>query len=389
MKETDRGSNVKIALDAQLLFESQKTGIGWNTKMLIDHLTDDKENEYQLNFFDFRNKQRHSEIIEQYRKKGCKIRCCRWMPATLFRILSEKIHVPYSLFFGKDADITQFFNYSVPYGVGTKASVYVYDMTYKAYPETVSQKTLDWLDRNLRTYCDRADQIITISEFSKREILKHLDVNPDKVSVVPCGVDLDIYRSDYSPKEIEFSRERYKIPEQYILYLGTLEPRKNIPMLIDAYALLKQSMPEAPKLVLAGKKGWMYDEIFQKVEDYNLKEDVIFTGYVDEKDVPLLMAGAQMFVFPSLYEGFGMPPLEAMACGTPVITSNTASLSEVVGEAGLLVPYDKAEALNEGMRKLLLDSNERMEYSKKALSRAEKFLWKKSAELLLDSYKEG
>ena len=218
----------------------------------------------------------------------------------------------------------------MPPGVRGKSVTVIHNMAYMAYPETVNKKTRNWLRLTMKGSCRRADAVVTVSEFSKREIIRYLGVSPEKITVVYNGVDLGFYRSDYGEDQVEQAKKRYHIAGEYFLYLGTLEPRKNVERIIEAYALLKEEGDvQLPFLVIAGGKGWLYETIFERVKELDLENQIIFTGYVAEPDVPLLMNGAKAFLFPSLYEGFGIPPIEAMACGTAVITSNAASLPEV------------------------------------------------------------
>lgn len=380
---------MKIAFDAQLLFEKQKTGIGWTTDYIVRNLIHEYDNEYYLNYFSIRNNREKDELIQKYNESGCKVNKCNWFHNAIYKRTWNNIPIPYSLFFRNKVEITQFFNYDIPPGVKGKAVTFVYDMVYKAFPETVSRKTMQMLDYNLAKTCERADHIITISEFSKSEIMRYMNISSDKISVMPCGVDLSKYHPNYSIDRIEGIKKKYTINDsEYILYLGTLEPRKNIERLVEAYAQLKKNISDPPKLVLAGKKGWMYDEIFKKVELYQLKNDVIFTDYIDDKDVALLLKGALIFVFPSIYEGFGLPPLEAMACGTPVIVSNQASLPEVVGDAGYLIdPYSINELAN-AMKELVTNDILRMQISKKGLLHAKSYSWKASAEQLMKIYRK-
>lgn len=379
---------MKIAFDAQLLFEDQKTGIGWNAKMMIDHLIQDPDLECELNCFLMRDRMRAKKVLEEYHKKGCRINQSKWMPARIYNHLERLIPIPYQWIFGKNAELTQFFNYTIPFGVSGKKITIVHDMAFQAYPETVAERTRRWLHNNLKTYCTRADVILTVSEFSKREIELYLRVPSDKIEVVYNGVDMDKYHADYSQQQIEQIKEVYQISGDYLLYLGTLEPRKNIESLITAYGLLKQEKKQIPKLVLVGKKGWMYDLIFELVKELGLVNDVIFTGYVAEEDVPILMCGASIFVFPSLYEGFGIPPLEAMACGTPVITSNVSSLPEVVGNAGIMVPPKDVTLLKDKIWELLTDQALRNQLRQAGFEQAKKFTWQRSADKLVEIYKK-
>lgn len=379
---------MRIAFDAQLLFEKQKTGIGWNSKKMIDELIQLPGNEYHLNCFNFRKNPERDQLIRQYREKGCIVHECKWMPASVYNHLERLIPFPYRFIFRENADITQFFNYTIPLGVKSKQITIVHDMAYKAYPDTVAQKTKHWLDSHLEQYCRRADIIITVSEFSKKEIMKYLAVPSEKIHVVYNGVDLDQYREADNTQNIENIKKKYGITGAYLLYLGTLEPRKNLGSLLEAYMHLKEEQEPVPKLVLAGKKGWLYDSIFEKVKEYGLQENVVFPGYIAANDAPILLSGALLFVFPSLYEGFGIPPLEAMACGTPVITSNSSSLPEVTGDAAILTDPLDIQGLKNAMQKLINSPELRLELKEKGKLRAEQFSWRASAKRLLDIYNE-
>ena len=188
---------------------------------------------------------------------------------------------------------------------------------------------------------------------------------------------------------IEELKRRMHLQTNYFLYLGTLEPRKNLDRLIRAYALLKQQHPDAPQLVLAGGYGWRNNHIYQLVQTLHLEDDVLFTEYVPEEDVQPLLCGAMAFVFPSVYEGFGMPPLEAMACGTPVLTTRAASLPEVVGDAAVIVDPHHTEDIAQGLEKLFLDAALRERLQKEGLRRAAMFSWENAAAALYDVYQEA
>lgn len=311
------------------------------------------------------------------------------MPARIYYHLERIVPFPYRWIFGKKAEVTQFFNYTIPAGTAGKKLTIIHDVAFLAHPETVTKRTYRWLSRNIRSYCSRAEEILTVSEFSRQEIHRYLGIPLEKNQVVYNGVDTEQYHPDYSEEQIRASMAKYHVNGHYILYMGTLEPRKNIETLIKAYGILKETYAEnIPKLVLAGKKGWLYDSIFQMVQDLGLEKQVIFTGYVEAEDAAPLFCGAEMFVFPSLYEGFGIPPLEAMACGTPVITSDCSSLPEVVGSAGLMVPPMDAAALADKMELLITDHKLRARLKQAGIERAKQFTWEASAEKLVQIYKK-
>lgn len=379
---------MKVAFDAQLLFEKQKTGIGWNAKSLIDCLIEYPEIECTLNCFFIRDKNHSEKLLKEYKDKGCRIRQSHFIPARIYNHLERIFPFPYRFLFGSDAEITQFFNYTIPFGVAGKRVTMVHDMAFLACPDTVAKKTRRWLERNIHSYCRRADLILTVSEFSRQEIHRYLKIPLEKIEVIYNGVDLTQYHPSYPEEKIEKVKSNYHITGDYLLYLGTLEPRKNLEILIEAYRLLRERMPEAPLLVLAGKKGWMYEGIFKKVKVYGLERNILFPGYVAETDVPALLSGARVFVFPSRYEGFGIPPLEAMACGIPVIVSDTSSLPEVVGDAGLLTPPENAEKLAEQMEHLITDKTLRERCIRAGLVRVQEFTWQKSARQLVKIYRK-
>ena len=378
---------LNIQFDVQLLMDENKTGISWTAQKIIEGLAKAyRQNTYLLNYFALIHLQEKRNFLSELLKYGCRSNECRWFHSSLYKILYNFVPIPYSLFFGNKSDITHFMNYYVPPGVKGKVVTMVYDMVYKVFPETMNTKTRIMLNLIMKRSCKRADIIVTISQFSKNEIIKYLKVSQEKIVVMPCGVDLELYRPDYSKETVFKVLDKYGISSEYFLYIGTLEPRKNIERLIDAYYILKQRSANSHKLVIAGRKGWQYDSIFKKVNSLGLNDDVIFTGYVDAADSPVLIKGAAAFVFPSIYEGFGMPPLEAMACGTPVITSNVASLPEVVGDAALMVDPFSVEAIAGAMERIISDIHLRSELSQKGLERASSFSWDHSVRIISEVY---
>lgn len=380
---------MRIAFDVQLFLKGEKTGIAWCADNLIKELSEDSNNEYQLNYFETNQARRKSKELDAYRKKGCKDNACKYFNDILYKVLWGIVPISYSIFFGKQAQVTQFFNYSIPPGVKGKKVTIIHDMAYKAIPETVRKKTRRWLELTVPKSCKRADRIITVSEFSKSEIIKYLHIKEDKITVMPHGVNNNLFHSEYKLEQIQSVKEKYKIEGQYFLYLGTLEPRKNIERIIEAYNCFaeRNHTMDIPCLVLAGRKGWMYDSIFEKIRGLKIEDKVIFTDYVLENEAPILMCGARCFIFPSLYEGFGMPVIEAMSCGTPVITSNTTSLDEVGGEAAMKVnPLDVLE-ITKAME-AFADENTYNKYRIKGFKHASKYTWKAAASILTNVYHE-
>ncbi len=229
-----------------------------------------------------------------------------------------------------------------------------------------------WLPFSIRF----AGRIIADSEHTRRDLERLLGVPRERITVIPLAAD-ERFRPISDPVRRADVRDRYDLPASFILYVGTLEPRKGLDTLVNAYASLAAEFPHA--LVIAGKKGWYTLPLFRQIEALGLRYRVRFTDYVDDADLPVLYSLADLFVFPSRYEGFGLPPLEAMACGVPVISSNAASLPEVIGDAGVLVPPDNVGALAAAMRQVLVDETLRANLRARGLARAGRFSWDETA----------
>ncbi len=222
--------------------------------------------------------------------------------------------------------------------------------------------------------------IIAISNSTKSDIVRHYPSTAKKITVTYLGYDKTKFHKNIPPKDVRRVKNRHSIVGDYILFLSTLKPSKNIEGLLEAFSELK-----GVKLVIAGKKGWLYEPIFNKVKELGLQKDVIFTDFVPEEDKPALIKGAKVFVLPSYWEGFGLDPLYAMACGVPVVVSNKGSLPEVVGDAGLLVNPEKPADIAKKIKEVL--SMSKIEYNKvveRGFAQADKFSWEKTAKKTLD-----
>lgn len=265
--------------------------------------------------------------------------------------------------------------------VHPRASVVtVHDLGYLYYPR--AHRPLDrlYLDLSTRYNARNASRVIAVSQTTRDDLVRHYGIEPDKIAVVYSGCD-EAMRPVKDEATIERAKARYGIQGDYILYMGTLQPRKNLRRLLEAYAILKKqaNRAETPCLVIAGRRGWLYDQIFQQVERLGLEAEVIFPGYVPQDDLPALLGGAHLFAFPSLYEGFGLPVLEAMACGTPVLCSNVSSLPEVAGNAALLINPLDVESMAEAMNRLLQDEGLRAQLVERGLRQVRRFSWDRCA----------
>lgn len=379
---------MRITFDAVPLCSEKITGIGWcevgQTNALAKLHPEDR---YEYSFFTSGDDSR-TERVRSLAAKNIGINSSSFS-GYLYRAASTFLPVPYSFFFGRKSDVTHFFNYIVPPFVSGKKVVTVHDMVYKAFPDTVRGRTKFMLNTGLKRSMRRADIIVTDSEFSKEEILKYFPQHKRKIRVVPCGVDLERFKPCTDLERISKVKSSLGIEGDYFLYVGTIEPRKNLRRLIAAYAAFVKKVGEnSPKLVLAGGKGWLDGEIYASVRKLGLEGKVLFTEYVPAGDMTPLMCGALAFVFPSLYEGFGMPPLEAMACGAPVLTTNAASLPEVVGDCAVICDAYSVKSIAQGLYRLYSDKDLRAQLSRKGIERAKGFTWERSAQMLHDIYRE-
>jgi glycosyltransferase involved in cell wall biosynthesis len=233
----------------------------------------------------------------------------------------------------------------------------------------------------------RADRVIVPSHAVKQDVVQHLGLAEDLVTVTHHGCEPRFHpRAD--PEALRAARARYGLPSRYVLAVGTLEPRKNLTTLLQAFARLREDGAVDPglRLVLAGARGWLDEPIFRTVRSFGLEEVVCFPGFVDDDDLPELYRGAELFVFPSLYEGFGLPPLEAMACGVPVVTSNTSSMPEVAGGAAMLVDPLDVGGMAAAIARVLREERLRARLRAAGVARARQFSWETSARQVLDTY---
>lgn len=266
----------------------------------------------------------------------------------------------------------------------------IHDLAFEHLPETFNRRSWMQLRFTVRHTARRAAQIVTVSEYSKQDISDTYGIPSERILVTPEAAP-----SRFAPvtneTELKRVRKTYGIDTGYILSLCSIQPRKNLVRLIEAYSLLRQSRQgfKLPQLVLAGKRGWLDSETFRAAERNARGGDILFTGYVPDRDLAALYSGAVCFVYPSYFEGFGLPILEAMQCGVPVIAGNRTSIPEVVADAGLLFdPFD-TNALVEALKRILDDAAYRLQLRAKGLTRSAEFSWKTTAQLTLKAYQKA
>ncbi len=276
--------------------------------------------------------------------------------------------------------------YALPVILPAPGIMTIYDLSFLRLPEMFRAWNRVYLTLMTRISAKRAAHVCVISESTRRDVMQWLHLPREKITVVYPGLD---ERFERPPEEaIVAFRQQRRLPERFVLYMGTLEPRKNLVRLLEAYARLVRQDPSVPPLVLAGGRGWGVEEIFEAVERLALKERVRFPGYVPAAEQPYWYAAAEIFVYPSRYEGFGLPVLEAMACGTPVLTSNTSSLPEVVGNAGVMVNPNDVAALADALADLLASPQRREYLAQAARRRARRFSWHSAARQQVAVYRQ-
>lgn len=264
----------------------------------------------------------------------------------------------------------------------------IHDLTFIRFPERFHPAKRRYLATFTRYAAHHASRIVTDSAATRADVIDALHADPDRVAVVYPGVDPDFRPYHGEGERPEAFRARLGLPERYVLYMGTLEPRKNVDRLVRAFArLVRDGLPHS--LVLAGGRGWDYAAIDRAVADEGIGHRVIIPGYVRREDQPLWYSAADLFTYPSQYEGFGLPVLEALACGTPVVTSNSSSLPEVVGRAGLVIDPSDESSLAEAMRSVLTDGTLAARLRDAGPVQAAQFSWARSAAGCVRAYREA
>ncbi|KAA5806376.1 glycosyltransferase family 4 protein [Thermoanaerobacterium thermosaccharolyticum] len=369
---------MKIAINS-LLLDPQKAGIGtYIYSLLSQYFKYDLSNK-NLDLF---LQQRVSDFFgdnKNIRKVYFNIN------SNKKRIIYEQLLIPY-ISQRYNYDVIHFTDYQIPLLMSRKGMILtVHDLSFLKEDDIFTKSSSLYKKFVLPSSLKKADRIIAVSENTKKDILKYFpSINENKIVVIYEGTRFD------DNKMYKYSSDvllKYNIKDPYILYVGTIEPRKNIVNIIRAFKIVVAKNPNI-KLVIVGKKGWLYDEIFNEVRNLSLENNIIFTGYVSDEDLPAFYKNAILFIYPSKYEGFGLPPLEAMSFGCPVITSNISSLPEVVGDAGILVNPESVEELSDAMDSILLNNNLRNDLSERSLKRAKMFSWDITAKATLKVYED-
>jgi len=360
-----------------------KTGVGeYTTELLSSVFALDKSNQY---FLFYNSAEDVSVQIPKWTGENIHYVHTRW-PNKLLNISLKLFNWPkldkltgqIDVWFAPNLNFTAL-------SKKTKFILTVHDLSFEFFPEFSTLRQRLWHKIiNPKKQCQRADTILVPSENTKRDLVDYYKIPAEKIKTIYPGLS-SIFANPVSEKEK--IKIKYNLPQHFILFLGTIEPRKNILGLIDAFEKSYSSLPLPYSLVIAGAPGWKNKKIYERTEKSPLKDKIKFIGYVESEDKPALYASASLFVYPSFYEGFGFPVLEALASGVPTITTNRSSLPEITGPSAYLVNARYPGQLSEAITKLLTDQNLRERQTKNGLVQAEKFKWKKAAEEFLDTIK--
>ena len=364
---------MRIGIDARLVFYN-RAGIGQYILRLVEALAVLSPNDDK--FILLQSRKDNSTIINS---NGF-VRKSLWtpshnrfeQPALSFEVSRLKLDLLHSP------------DFIPPFKRNCRSVITIHDLAFLLYPHFLTKESARYygqIDQAWR----KTDHIIAVSEATKQDSIKMLGVPEKKITVIHEAAN-PIYRPMPDEEALQRVKTKYKLDKDFILFVSTIEPRKNLPSLLQAYRQLRDQYKRDEILVLAGSRGWLWEEVYETVSHLNLEEHVAFLGRVPSADLVYLYNAARLLVHPSFYEGFGLTPLEAMTCGTPVIVSNTAALPEVVGDAGLMINPHDVEGLTVAMWRVLTEEELRQDLIGKGLKRAAQFSWQKAAEQTLEVY---
>ncbi len=368
---------MKVNIDIQSAV-TQRAGVGRYTRELVQNLcTTDPDINLALTYFDFKGQGSPVNIpnAEQH--------AIRWFPGRIAQLAWKTLGWPPFDAFAGEADVYHFPNFVLPPLRRGKSVVTIHDMAFMAYPDYAETKNVEYLNAHIKDTVTRADAIITVSQFSADEICRYLSVADDRVFPIHHGISDTFMRPDAETTASVL--RNCGLDRPYLLTVGTVEPRKNLPFLVDVYERLEDFDGD---LVIAGGRGWKCDPIMERIEGSSRASTIRCLGYTDDAKLPALYAGAEAFVLTSFYEGFGFPPVESMACRTPVVSSTGGSLAEVLGDGAVLCDKFDANMWAEQIRRVLSDSEFRAALIERGVSKAASYRWKDAAAKTMEVYRQ-
>ncbi|MBA4386405.1 MAG: hypothetical protein C0404_00385 [Verrucomicrobia bacterium] len=368
---------MRVCIDIQSAV-TQRAGVGRYTRELVKYLGPMADADaVSLFYFDFLRRGKPFDA------PATTMRSVRWCPGRMAQHMWKSFNWPPFDVFAGPAELYHFPNFVLPPLAKGKSVVTIHDMSFIRYPEYAEEANQKYLAARIKDTAARADAIITISRFSADEIQTFLRV--DSARLFPTHLGISHAFKAPPPEAVDNLRKRYQLDRPYILTVGTLEPRKNLQFLVDVFDKLDHF---DGYLVLAGMPGWKYEPIFERIRLSHRAGNIKWLKYVPDSDLPALYAGAQLFMLTSLYEGFGFPPLESMACGTPVVCSAGGSLSEVVENAAVLVDSFESDRWAELTMKAITDTDFRRTLVSRGIEQSGKYTWEATARKTWEVYRK-
>ena len=365
-----------IAIDGHTIGTQLAGNVTYITSLLAGLASIDQENQYTLYVF-------RKDAEERYRG--------RWPNVNVRRLDIGSGRIARYLWsfrtpLSEDRPDVFFAQFNAPTRLGCKLVTAIHDLSFEHLPETFRWHEAPRMRFAIRRTAMRSDHIVTCSEYSRKDILRTYKLPESHVTTIPLAAPSFLQR-ETNTESLDAIRSKYGLPDDFILGVGSIQPRKNLERLIEAYAMLGKRRT-VPPLVLAGKMAWLHGSSVDAAARHGVAERVRFTGFVPDEDLGALYTAASVFVYPSFFEGFGLPPLEAMQCATPVITSNCTSLPEVVGDAGIMVdPFD-TKAIADAIERLLTDARLRADLARRGVERAGQFSWEQTASQTLKVFEQ-
>ena len=381
---------MRIGIDVRCLAEGRRTGVEEYTLNLLENLFRiDTRNEYILFFNSFRKSRADFSGLIKF--PNVKLKRFNF-PNKILNFLFWYLDWPKIDRLVGGVDI--FFLSNIIFGSysqKTKLVATIHDLSFERYPETFSWKRRVWhIFINPKKICQKASKIIAVSDSTKNDLVEVYGIKSEKIERIYSGISEKFKLLDRNNENLIKIKEKYNLPYKFILYLGTIEPRKNIIGIVRAYNRLQEFAQNSQneelkkhKLVLAGQFGWLHEEIFDEIRQSKYKENIFHINYVADADKVYIYNLASIFVYPSFFEGFGFPPLEAMSCGVPVVSSNNSSLSEVIGQGGILIDPDKPEEIFEAMKAIIFSKDLQDKLREEGMRQRVNFNWNKTAQDLL------
>lgn len=367
---------MRIAIDAHTVGTQLAGNVTYITNMIEQFAALDQRNQYTLYMTE-------PEAFDRY--DG------RWPNFEVRRVLAQKSRIMRYLFsFNTQlrlhpADIF-FVQFNAPPFTPCKIVTSIHDLSFEHLPETFKWRSHTQMKITIRRTARNAAHIVTCSEYSRRDIIDTYKIAPEKVTTIPLAA-ADWFHPVTDEVALASVRKKYELPGDFILGVGSVQPRKNLVRLIEAYSMLSDTS-DLPPLILVGRKAWLFEDSLKAAIEHGVEDKVRFTDFVPDEDLPALYTLSTCFVYPSFFEGFGIPPLEAMQCGSPVITGNRTSLPEVVGDAGILVdPFD-VTSIADAMDRVLKGTDLRADLRRKGFERAKLFSWERAARETLDIFEK-